>query len=183
MPFDVVKIVVYSEASASRLKSLFESLSALGNPESTDRPTFSTQYDCFISYSREDNPAVDLILAALKELYPEIRVFRDQDGIRAGESWQAKIDDALENCRKVVALYSPGYLRSSMCKEEFNLARLRHRESSEAVLVPIYLRSTDLPIYMRSIQYIDCREADSDLIRQACRTELKAALSSPESRG
>jgi hypothetical protein len=74
----------------------------------------------------------------------------------------------------VLALYSPAYLASRICREEFNLARLRHAEESD-VLFPVLLRQSELPLYMRAIHYLDCREADAAKLRSAA-DELAAAL-------
>jgi hypothetical protein len=87
--------------------------------------------------------------------------------IKSGHAWQDEIDRALENCRKVIAVYSSSYLQSKVCLEEFNMARLRHRESDRGVLLPIYLRTTNLPLYMRSLHYLDCREGDIGRVREA----------------
>jgi hypothetical protein len=40
-----------------------------------------------------------------------------------------------------------------VCKEEFNIALFRHRESEGGVLLPIYLYTAELPTYMKLIQY------------------------------
>ena len=67
----------------------------------------------------------------------------------------------------VFLLISKEYLSSKMCREEFNIAVLRHREMDEKVLLPLYLQSTTLPSYMRILQYSDCREADEKKLREA----------------
>jgi hypothetical protein len=179
MPVDVVKIVVHSDASAGRLRTLFRKLQTdiPQQPEakiSHAHMELGERFDCFVSYSRHDSDAADRLMAVLSQT-PGLRVFRDKVSIQPGESWQSKIDEALEHSRKIIALYSPSYLQSPMCKEEFNLARIRHRNSNDTVLVPIYLRTTELPLYMQSINYIDCREADAALI-ESCGPALRAAL-------
>jgi hypothetical protein len=47
------------------------------------------------------------------------------------------------------------------------MARVRHRESPNPVLRPIYLKTAQLPLYMRTLQYIDCREADHQRLTAA----------------
>ena len=91
-----------------------------------------------------------------------------------GVSWQAKIFAALDSCRKVLTFYSPDYLDSKMCQEEYNIARLRDREEGN-VLFPVYLYSTDLPPSWRTVNYEDCREADSGKLQSAA-TKLTVAL-------
>lgn len=91
-----------------------------------------------------------------------------------GVAWQQRINDALENCRKVVAVYSREYLSSKICIEEFNIACCRHRDSAKGILLPIYLLSTDLPAYMKVIHYIDCRESDKSKIKAACKSTVSS---------
>ncbi|MDB4877622.1 MAG: hypothetical protein JWM41_4068 [Gemmatimonadetes bacterium] len=180
MPLDTVKIVVHSETMAHRLEAVFHTLQdeiagVTGRPSNiSDRR--DAEFDYFISYSHDDTNAVDQLMNALVEAAPRVRVFRDRISISAGASWQSRIDEAIECSRKIIALYSPSYVQSRMCKEEFNLARIRHRESNDSVLVPIYLRSANVPLYMRSINYIDCRESDTARIRSCVRTLCSARL-------
>ena len=98
---------------------------------------------------------------------PSIRLFLDRLELQAGAAWQQHIFESLDVSRKVVCLYSPAYLASKVCKEEFNIALMHHRESHAGVLLPIYLRSAELPGYMRAIQYEDAREGESARIAVA----------------
>lgn len=88
-------------------------------------------------------------------------------------SGQQEIYEALDDCNKVMALYSPGYLMSKVCKEEYNIALFRHRDSESGTLLPIYLYNAQLPSYMHLVQFIDCREGDRDKLRAACQHILK----------
>lgn len=63
-------------------------------------------------------------------------------------------------CAKVVAVYSPAYLLSKMCKEEFSVAHLRQIKTGQQLLMGILLSDVDLPYRMQNLQYIDCRETD-----------------------
>src|SRR5262249_32309154 len=132
-------------------------------------PSKQFKYDFFISYAQGDaKEAADELVAELRRLRPGVRVFLDRLSLNLGKPWQQELDEALADCRKVVALFTPGYLTSKMCKEEFNMARLRHRNSDD-VLLPLYVRTADLPLFMRSLQFFDCREADRAKIREVCR--------------
>ncbi len=48
---------------------------------------------------------------------------------------------AIDDCNKVLTFYSPSYLDSKVCIEEFNIALCRHRESDR----PVYCRSISIP--------------------------------------
>ena len=93
-------------------------------------------------------------------------------------AWQPEIFENLDRCRKVVAMFSPQYLKSKMCKEEFNIAWVRGRKADEDILFPVYLYSADLPTYMTYRNYADCREGDLTRIGSACDL-LFLALTAP----
>jgi hypothetical protein len=54
-----------------------------------------------------------------------------------------------------------------VCREEYSIAQLRHREENRTVLVPVFLRNAALPSFMRLVNYIDCRESDQAKLRDA----------------
>jgi len=178
LPVDTIKIVIYAEGEAESLRRQFALLTAAPFP--TVRAPEATHaerevYDFFVSYAHDDRAEVDALVEALKGARPSIRVFQDKLELKPGEAWQEELDRALEFCRKVIAVYTPSYLESKMCMEEFNMARLRHRESREGVLLPIYLRSANLPLYMRSLQYVDCREGNVGRVKSTCTDFLEGA--------
>jgi hypothetical protein len=170
LPVDTIKLVVYRAELADRLRKVFAELS-MSFSQSTRllerEPSTTAAYDFFVSYAHSDASAVEVLVQSLKMSKPTLRLFQDKLELDIGESWQAELDGALESCQRVIAVLSPGYLDSRMCIEEFNMARLRHRDADGGVLTPIYLRTTSLPLYMRTLQYIDCREANCELLLAA----------------
>jgi hypothetical protein len=178
LPVDTIKIVVYAEGEAELLRRQFASLVTASSPivhASEAAHAGREVYDFFVSYAHDDRAEVDVLVEALKGARPSTRVFQDKLELKLGEAWQEELDRALEFCRKVIAVYSPSYLKSKMCMEEFNMARLRHRESEKGVLLPIYLRSANLPLYVRSLQYMDCREGNVGRVKSMCRDFLESA--------
>jgi hypothetical protein len=167
LPIDRLKIVERSEAKASELAERFAAFAS-------DLPALPRQdhrqyaYDVFVSYSHQNHEAADYLVTELKRRKPDVRIFVDRHDIDVGHSWQQTIFESLDDCQTVVALYSPAYLQSKVCKEEFNIALFRHRESPTDVLLPIYLSSAELPTYMKLVQYRDCRESDHAKLTAAC---------------
>jgi hypothetical protein len=185
LPMRTVKLVIYDAADVDHLRAAFEKLSAASAraaPSDTGTGARSRRYDVFVSYAHEDAPLVDGLVRTIQTHSPGLVVFQDKLELDAGHSWQSELDRALESCRSVVAVYSPAYLRSKVCIEEFNMARLRHRESDTPILRPIFLRDAPLPLYMRIIQYIDCREADPARVEAAAR-QLASALAGSRTAG
>lgn len=169
LPVTHLKIVESSKEKAFVLKHAFSTLR-----QHYAKPVLLTheddfKYDLFISYAHEDTQDVLFLLEELRKVRPSVRVFLDRHELNVGAAWQQEIYDALDQCRKVITVYSPTYLASKVCKEEFNIAMFRHRESEEGVLMPLYLTSANLPTYMKLVQFIDCREADKGKIQAACK--------------
>ncbi len=146
-----------------------------GAPRAKD----GADYDVFISYSRASASASRLMERALRERKPSIRIFLDRNELDVGCAWQPAIFESLDRCRKVVAMLSPDYLVSKVCKEEFNIAWFRSRETDQDIIFPVYLYTAELPAYMKYRNYIDCREGDRTKLAEASQ-HLVAALGTTE---
>jgi hypothetical protein len=157
---------------ASGLASPGPAVSGPGEPERGPAPDSGAgregvKYDVFISYSQKDMGPVRQLAEDVRRARPGARVFRDQMCLRPGQSWQAEIFDAIERSRVFVPFYSPSYLASKVCQEEYNVARVCAMAPDGLTLFPIYLYSARLPAYMRILQYLDCTEADGEKLRAA----------------
>jgi hypothetical protein len=171
VPIDTLKIVEINPARASIARQSFQEFKK--QMVGLSRVT-SSKYDVFISYAHEDSEQANEIASKLSDA--KLEVFMDRLSIDIGRSWQAEIFSAMDDCRKVVTVYSPEYLASDVCKEEFNVAYARQRER-KGVLVPLYLRTTVLPTFIELIQYIDAREGMGAIwpaLVQACDREAAA---------
>ena len=177
MPVDVIKIVEISPSKVLLLNKVFETFKTQNiditiNIEQAE--TRSCEYDIFVSYSRDNTDATDFFCEEVLKSRPSTKIFVDKKDIDVGASWQQALYDALDNCRKIVTFLSSPYIKSRMCKEEFNIALLRHRESMSSIVYPIWLYSCNLPSYMKIINYMDCREFDKDKIRHASKNIVRA---------
>jgi hypothetical protein len=168
LPIRTLKIVEKNELKAYEFKGAFGILKKRLAHLSA-RPRKFT-HDLFISYAHENTSEVLTFVEELKRQKPDIQVFIDREDLNAGHAWQQAIYEALDDCEKVIAFYSPAYLASKVCKEEYNIALFRHRDSASGVLIPLYLYSANLPTYMHLVQFIDCRENDGSKLTAACQT-------------
>ncbi len=171
LPLETLKIFAYSNSDAKEAATTFKQLKVRFS-----RPALSTAsftHDVFISYSRKDATAGET-LASLLQKYGK-RVYIDVLSLKKGAAWQPKIFAALDTCAKVVAFYSPDYIQSKICQEEFNIAWTRARNEETQVIFPIYWKSTELPTYMGMLNFVDCREAKEENLSLAC-SELVSAL-------
>jgi len=145
--------------------------------ESVPPPSPFVEYDVFVSYSRANARESEALERHLRQAQPDVRIFVDRNELDIGSAWQPAIFETLDRCRKVVAMLSPDYLSSKVCKEEFNIAWIRGRETDSDVIFPVYLYTAALPTYMKYRNYLDCREGDEGKIADASR-RLLAALAS-----
>jgi hypothetical protein len=125
-------------------------------------------YDVFISYCRENRSTAREAHDRLLTAKPGLRVFCDERSVQTGSSWLIEIAEALDNSRRVMALYTPEYWASGYCKDEFVAAYTRQKETATPVLYPLYIRSAKIPYLFRTVQHEDCREADSAKMASAC---------------
>ena len=151
--------------------------SGIASPDTAPAPAFETpaepEYDVFISYSRKNAHDSEMLEKTLRRLRPEIRIFVDRKNLDVGCAWQIEIFESLDKCRKIVAMLSPEYIASKVCKEEFNIAWLRGREADDDIIFPLYLYSAPLPTYMKYKNFLDCREGDAQRIEEASRRLLE----------
>lgn len=153
--------------------------SGIANADTAPAPAFETpppaepEYDVFISYSHKNARDSEMLEKTLRRLRPEIRIFVDRKNLDVGCAWQIEIFESLDKCRKIVAMLSPEYIASKVCKEEFNIAWLRGREADDDIIFPLYLYSAPLPTYMKYKNFLDCREGDAQRIEEASRRLLE----------
>jgi hypothetical protein len=167
LPLDRVKIVAYAKPQADQAASIFEQHKTEYEGASALPAKGRGDYDVFISYSRTNAPESRVMEQALRKSKPDIRIFLDRNELDVGCAWQPSIFESLDRCRKVVAMLSPDYLASKVCKEEFNIAWIRGRESDLDIIFPVYLYTADLPTYMKYRSYIDCREGSAAKLVEA----------------
>ena len=102
--------------------------------------------DIYLSYSHRDILAAKPISEGLEEA--GFKVWWDRD-LRAGESWQDVIGQAIHDARVVVALFSPNFVASEWGRAESQLALTENK------LVPVKIRDVTLPLGFSHIQYVD----------------------------
>jgi hypothetical protein len=173
LPLDRIKIVIRDSRDSQSLRETFDRVKRrhADVPTGQQRPSF--RFDLFVSYSHKNKAEVDHLVTELQGRRPALRVFVDRLELSAGAAWQQHIFDSLDHSRKVICAYSPDYLVSRVCKEEFNIALFRHREAQDGVLLPLYLYTAELPTYMKLVQYEDVREGDRVKIAQWSERLLK----------
>ena len=170
MPLDRINIVLRAPPDVDALKQKFAAVKAsIRQPA----PSSDYKYDAFVSYSWDNKASVDQLVNCFLSSRPNLRLFVDRLELRPGAAWQQHIFESLDDARKVICMYSPSYLKSRICQEEFNMALFRHRESKDGVLLPVFLQTAQLPTYMKMTQYVDAREGDDAKITETASFLLK----------
>ena len=172
LPLTKLNIVEFNEHRAYELNGAFEILKRQYARYSKPKRKF--KYDLFVSYSHENTQEVLSITDELQKQRPGLEIFLDRQDLNTGAVWQQALYDALDDCDKVLTFYTPAYLTSKVCKEEFNIAVFRHRDSEAGVLIPVYLKEAALPTYMKLIQFIDARHDVPDNIPKLAEQILKS---------
>lgn len=166
MPLDRLKIVVRDGALTEDLVATFRRVAKQLSPQQSAPLASESGFDVFVSYSHADRSQAMNFVNALHGSFPKARVFVDSLNLNPGAAWQSTIFEAIDRSRAVVCLYSPEYVTSAVCKEEFNISLARQREG-DTILFPVFLRSAKLPTYMRMIQFVDVREDDTVKVHAA----------------
>jgi len=173
LPLDRIKIVLHDSSDLGSLRETFARVKQRHSEAALAPGQHAFRFDVFISYSHKDKETVDDLVMALRTVRPSLRIFLDRLELRPGSAWQQHIFDALDESRKVICAFSPNYLESKVCKEEFNIALFRHRESTDGVLLPMYMYTAELPTYMKLVQYEDVREGDRNRMSKSAETFTK----------
>jgi hypothetical protein len=174
LPISRLKIVEYDQLKAKLLEGAFAVIKKKYHEYT--RPQREFRYDVFISYSHKNTDDVFRLKDLILKADPYLQIFIDSKDLHTGSSWQQELYDALDNSKKVLTLYTPDYLDSKVCNEEFNIAMFRHRESDVSILVPVLLEDCKLPTYMKLIQYMDERIAFRTHPEQVARRIVEALV-------
>jgi hypothetical protein len=138
-----------------------------------DQNAWDKPYDVFVSYCHEDSDTAEHLVEAIRRFRPNLRIFHDKKIVQPGESWLTDIAESLDNARRVAAIFTPHYWSSRYCKDEFSAALARQHDTGDSIPFPIYVRSAKIPYLFRTLQYLDCREADLSKLGDAGRTVVR----------
>jgi hypothetical protein len=130
------------------------------------KPSQSSTFDIFLSFSTKDAKAADCAKAEIYKRDNAKRIFDFRLQIEKGKSWQEELDLAISSSSAIIAILSPAYFESPECREELMQARLRNKRSDRTILFPIYWRDwgKDLDLWLQVVNYADCREGNYETL-------------------
>lgn len=130
----------------------------------------------FVSYSHQDEPAVDKIISRLEAEGHEIWV--DSRKLRIGDNIQRKIQEGLAQADALLVVISHNSFRSRWVQQEFSAIALQQISKRESRILPVKIDQSDVPSYLADRLYLDLSDNfDAGLERLV--EELRAAT--PES--
>jgi hypothetical protein len=104
----------------------------------------------FISYSREDSEFALRLANDLKAA--GAAVWLDQLDIAPGQRWARAIEDALNDCPRMVVILSPASVGSTNVDDEVSFAL-----EEKKTVIPVLYRDCRIPFRLRPFQYLDFR--------------------------
>ncbi len=135
------------------------------------RPESNSPIDpstAFVSYARED---LEFALRLARDLKAKgAKVWMDKLDILPGQSWDDKVEIAVEHCGRMLVVLSPQSVASTKVKNEFMDALDQGK-----VVIPVFFRDCKVPQQLKRLQYADFRSVHAVGLE-----ELLASLSSDQ---
>ena len=104
----------------------------------------------FISYSREDSEFALRLAGDLKAA--GAAVWLDQLDIAPGQRWAKAVQDALNDCPRMLVILSPSSASSTNVDDEVSFAL-----EEKKTVIPVLYRECKIPFRLRPFQYVDFR--------------------------
>ena len=104
----------------------------------------------FFSYSRDDSEFALRLAEDLKAA--GANVWLDQLDIAPGQRWARAVQDALNNCHRMLVILSPSSVSSTNVEDEVAFALEEHK-----TVIPVFYRDCKVSFQLRPFQYVDFR--------------------------
>ncbi len=104
----------------------------------------------FFSYSRDDSEFALRLAEDLKAA--GANVWLDQLDIAPGQRWARAVQDALNNCQRLLVILSPSSVSSTNVEDEVAFALEEHK-----TVIPVFYRDCKVPFQLRPFHYVDLR--------------------------
>jgi nucleotide-binding universal stress UspA family protein len=130
-----------------------------------ERPASGTQFDIFFSYAGADREAVLEIAKRLKTR--GIRAWVDVQELRPGFPWQEALETQIRNVKAAAVFVGTKGIGPWQDMEQ--AALLRQFVKRRCPVIPVILpgcprKVPDLPVFLESMHWVDCRDAAVDPI-------------------
>lgn len=107
----------------------------------------------FLSYRSLESDFAFGLASALKNLGISVWMDKLEHGIRTSDSWDREIETAIDDGVGFVAVLSPDYVKSDICRKELSRAHQRGIRLFAVLLQP--LPPQDMPLLLDGVRHID----------------------------
>jgi hypothetical protein len=115
------------------------------------------RFDVFVSHSSADKPWVLRLVADLGRY--DVSVWLDENEIRPGDLFVKALERGLEQSKAVALVVSPESMASGWVELEYSRAvELTMRKNLPLQLIPVLLRTAELPGFLTGRQWVDFRD-------------------------
>ena len=104
--------------------------------------------DIFISYSHKDKRFVKNLAENLSK--NGNKIWWDFDALKGGQDWQNEIEKGISKCKNFLVV-----LTEDACKSEWVANEIAYAQQKGKRIIPLHLKSCDIPIGLIRKQYID----------------------------
>lgn len=125
----------------------------------------------FVSYSRDDAAAVNLLLKELQRTGVE---YWSDSTLTASQDWAEEVDSAIKQSTIFVLVVSPNFLKSNRSMLEAGAALARAREGT-AIVVPVILQPVEMPRIFSHFEAIDARKLAPSEVADRIRNVAQSA--------
>ncbi len=109
----------------------------------------------FISHSSTDKEFIRKLKKDLEKFGHEI--WLDEHEINIGDSISSEIEEGLSNANLLILVLTPDSVSSNWVGLEWRFALSREIEEDKKIIIPIYLKSCEIPIFLKERLYVDFR--------------------------
>lgn len=110
----------------------------------------------FISYSHEDAVFVSSLTSSLR--VRGIEYWRDIEHFQPGDVWDEKIHHALKNAERLIVILSENSVKHSGDEKKDEVGKeWRYALANNKPVIPVYLRTCEIPYRLNDLQYVDFR--------------------------
>lgn len=117
--------------------------------------------DIFVSYSHHDSDWVNQVLVPKLEKHG-FSVLIDSKFI-AGRFGLLQIEDGIQYCKHIIAVFTPEYFGSEWTTLENIMAQTLDPATRQRKLIPILLKDSHIPLRLKGIHYRDFRSIDENI--------------------
>src|SRR5688572_7182495 len=119
------------------------------------------EFDVFVSYSHQDRAWVELALRP-RLISANLSYVIDRDSFEAGVTIDTNMTDAINKSRCILFILTPEWEQSSWSQYEFQISLNLDPSGRKRRLLPLLLRSCNIPQQLTRINMIDLTGPNTD---------------------